>query len=340
MIIKSAFTPAWWLTNAHAQTCFATLTRRGVPPIDTMERLELPDGDFIDLAWARNGLDDNTPLVVFLHGLGGSVHSTYVAGQMQAYNANGWRCVLMHFRGASHEPNRLPRAYHSGDTGDLGFLLDVLTQREPHTKKAAVGISLGGNVLLKWLGENASQCMVHTAAAVSVPFQLRTVADRVNQGFSRFYQSYLLGRMRRIFKHKMERYSDVLNMSEQELDSLKCFWTFDERVTAPVHGFPHVHAYYRAASSRQYLANITTPTLIIHALDDPFMTPEALPTEKELSSSITLELAHKGGHVGFIAGSVPGKAQYWLDHRIPEFLQSYLGINCRLSCSAISSDCS
>ena len=324
MITQSSFTPAWWLTNMHAQTCYGTLTRRETTPVDKMERLELPDGDFIDIAWAINGLNDETPLVIFLHGLGGNIHSSYVAGQMRAYNRHGWRSVLMHFRGASQEPNRLPRTYHSGETGDLAFFLNELKRREPNTKKAVVGISLGGNVLLKWLGENGAQSIVHTAAAISVPFQLRVVADRVNQGFSRFYQAYLLGRLRHMFKRKMQQYASTLPMTEEQLASLKCFWTFDERITAPMHGFPHVHAYYRAASSRQYFANITIPTLIIHALDDPFMTPAILPTEQELSPSTTLELARKGGHVGFISGRMPGKPTYWLDQRIPEFLKDYL----------------
>ena len=120
MIVESAFKPAWWLTNTHAQTVYSTLTRRVKAPIDKRERLELPDGDFIDLAWANNGLPADSPLVVFLHGLGGGVSSTYVAGQLRAYNRAGWRGVLMHFRGASLEANRLPRAYHSGDTHDWG----------------------------------------------------------------------------------------------------------------------------------------------------------------------------------------------------------------------------
>ena len=323
MITGSAFKPAWWLKNKHAQTMYATLTRRIKAPIDKQERFELPDGDFIDLAWAINGLSEDTPLVIFLHGLGGGVDSTYVAGQLRAYNKSGWRAVLMHFRGASKEPNRLPRAYHSGDTADLDCLLQALAEREPHTKKALVGVSMGGNVLLKWLGEHAQQSFVDVAVAVSVPFQLRLVADRVNQGFSRVYQSYLLRRLRAIFDKKLERFAKELPWSAVELNAARCFWTFDETITAPLYGFAHVHAYYRAASSRQYLNQITTPTLLIHALDDPFMTPEVLPLLEELSPYVTLELSPHGGHVGFIAGNVPGMPVYWLDKRVPDFLKGY-----------------
>lgn len=300
---------------------YATLTRRIKAPIDKIERFELPDGDFIDLAWAINGLSEDTPLVIFLHGLGGNVNSTYVAGQLNAFNRQGYRGVLMHFRGASKEPNRLPRAYHSGDTGDLNDLLQALALREPHTKKALVGVSLGGNVLLKWLGENSSQSIVCAAVAISVPYQLRLVADRVNQGMSRIYQRYLLKRLRAVFLRKLARYPDSLPWTAASLEAARCFWTFDESITAPLYGFSHVHAYYRQSSSRQYLKHITIPTLLIHALDDPFMTPDVLPLDSELSKHVTLELSNTGGHVGFITGIVPGKPLYWLDKRVPEFLQ-------------------
>lgn len=324
MIKKSLFKPAWWLSNTHAQTLYPTLTRRLKSPIDSRERFELPDGDFIDLAWAVNGLPSDSPLIIFLHGLGGDADSTYVAGQLNAFNRHGWRAVLMHFRGASHESNRLPRAYHSGDTGDVDCLLRALALREPQTKKGMVGVSLGGNVLLKWLGEQGSQSLIHAAVAVSVPFQLRLVADRINQGFSRCYQAYLLHRLRRVFRRKLDKHPEGLPPSVANMDALRCFWTFDEHITAPLHGYPHVHAYYREASSRQYLANIKTPTLIIHALDDPFMTPDIIPTLGEMSKDITLELSPKGGHVGFITGRIPGYPVYWLDERTPLFFEDFL----------------
>ncbi len=320
MIINSNFKPAWWLTSSHGQTVYPTLARYISAPVDLVERLELPDGDFIDLAWAINGLDSQAPLVILLHGLGGSVESTYAGGFMQAFNRCGWRAVLMHFRGASPEPNRLPRAYHSGDTGDVDYFLKLLAQREPNTKKAVVGVSLGGNVLLKWLGEQGSQTVVNAAVAVSVPFELRLVADRIGRGFSRIYQAYLLRRMKRVFERKKTLFDDDMPQAFKDMDKWQCFWTFDEYVTAPLNGFPHVHDYYREASSRPYIAKIATPTLIIHALDDPFMTPEVVPSEEELSKEVTLELSAKGGHVGFIMGNLPGKPVYWLEQRIPDYL--------------------
>lgn len=324
MIIDCAFKPAWWLSNRHAQTIFPTLMRRLIAPIDQVERIELPDGDFVELAWAINGLDADAPLVILIHGLGGGIHSPYVAGQLQAFNRQGWRAALLCLRGASEEPNRLPRAYHSGDTNDLHVVLETLAKREPETKKAIVGVSLGGNVLLKWLGEQSEQDWMHAAVAVSVPFVLSVVADRIHQGLSRGYQIYLLRRMRQLFQRKSRISGQLSKEILQELNHVSCFWTFDDRITAPLHGFPNVHAYYRESSSRQFLSRISTPTLIIHALDDPFMSPEIVPTADELSESICLELSQKGGHVGFITGDIPGKPIYWLDQRIPEYLQSYL----------------
>lgn len=327
MIIESNFKPAWWLTNPHAQTIYPTMMHRQQAPINHSERINLPDGDFIDLAWATNGLDANTPLVILLHGLGGSVNSVYVSSLLRALNQTGVRGVLMHFRGASEEPNRLPRAYHSGDTADFDFLINKLNREEPHTRKAAIGISLGGNVLLKWLGETGSQSLIHAAVAVSVPFQLNIVADRINQGFSRIYQYYLLQSLRNFFTRKLSQENFQLPYPHRSLASLKCFWTFDEYVTAPLHGFENVHTYYREASSKQYLHRITTPTLILHASDDPFMTPEILPKANELSESTILELSSHGGHVGFITGNIPGKPEYWLEKRIPQYLLHHLDLS-------------
>ncbi|OGV48892.1 MAG: alpha/beta hydrolase [Legionellales bacterium RIFCSPHIGHO2_12_FULL_42_9] len=324
MITASQFEPAWWLTNGHAQTMYRTLTNRLQAPIDRYERLELPDGDFIDLAWAVNGLSASAPLVVLLHGLGGGVSSPYVAGLLLAFNQAGYRGVLMHLRGASDEPNRKPRAYHSGDTADFSHLLEVLDKREPSTQKAAVGISLGGNILLKWLGQTGSQSLIQTAVAVSVPFQLHSVAKRINQGFSRLYQASLLRGLRDVFLKKLEIVNTQFPLSAEAILSLKTLREFDQLLTAPLHGFPSVDEYYQQSSSKQYLGEITTPTLIIHSLDDPFMYPESVPTTKEISADVTLELSQRGGHVGFIGGKMLGQPSYWLEERIPVFFRDYL----------------
>ncbi|MCW8408177.1 hydrolase [Legionella sp. PATHC035] len=319
MIIHSEFKPAWWLTNAHGQTLYRTLTHRMNAFVDSYERLELPDGDFIDLAWKVNGLNEDAPLIILLHGLGGNENSAYVSTLFNAFNQSGYRAVLMNFRGASGEPNRLPRFYHGGDTADLAFLLQVIKRREPTTKKGVVGISLGGNVLLKWLGETGAQSLIDVAVAVSVPFQSQNVVERINKGFSRVYQNHLLKKLRRVFLQKLDVVNDQLPLSQQKLYSIKTLYEFDEQITAPLHGFASASDYYLKSSSRQYLSQIKTPTLIIHALDDPFMTSDILPTSKELSSDILLELSQHGGHVGFIGE----RGQHWLEQRIPNFLMDY-----------------
>ncbi len=317
MIVESAFKPAWWLANPHAQTMYATLLRKISLPYMRFERLELSDGDFIDLAWIDGGLSVEAPLVILLHGLGGNYRSQYIQAQIVRYKRMGWRAVVVHLRGASDEPNRMLRAYHLGDTADFNFFLHRLHEREPHTRKMGVGFSLGGSVLLKWLGEHSTQQILSAAVAVSVPFQPGLGADRLNQGFSRIYQNYLLKRLHQHFLRKMQDKPDAQFL--QTLQTCRCFWTFDDRITAPLNGFENVHEYYRVASAKAYLCKIATPTLIIHALDDPFMTPEAVPNPEELAPSVTLELSQQGGHVGFVGSTKWGRPKYWLDDRITEF---------------------
>ncbi len=321
MIIQSQFKPAWWLRNAHAQTIFSTLYRPVALSIDKLEKLSLPDGDFVELAWSCGGLPADAPLIIILHGLGGGVRSSYVPRFMRAFNQQGWRAVLMHFRGAGSEQNKLPRAYHSGDTADFNFFLNQLGTIEPHTLKAAVGVSLGGNVLLKCLGEGPHASKLNTAVAVSVPFLLNNAADRMNQGFSRIYQRHMLGELKEYFAQKAKYFENPPEAFKKAAEGT-CFWTFDHWVTAPLHGFSSANEYYRKCSSRQFLRTIKTPTLIIHSEDDPFMTKEVLPTQDELAESVTLELSSKGGHVGFISSSVFGYPIYWLEQRISEYIAS------------------
>ncbi|HSD96555.1 MAG TPA: hydrolase [Sulfuricaulis sp.] len=317
--MDGCFKAAWWCRGPHGQTLWARLARR--PPHVALwrERLELPDGDFIDLDWTEKG---SGPIVIVLHGLEGSSDSPYARGLLRAIERRGWRGVVMHFRGCSGEPNRLARSYHSGDTGDLTFLVTTLRRREPRAPLAAVGFSLGGNVLLKWLGKAGGVTPLHAAVAVSVPFVLHGAADRLQQGFSRLYQWQLLRSLRHTVEAK-QRHME-LPLKIRDLSALKNFRDFDENVTAPLHGFDSADHYYTVSSSRQYLGEITVPTLLLHARDDPFMTASAIPRPDELSESVTLELSPHGGHVGFVAGIWPWRPRYWLDERIPAYLARYL----------------
>ncbi len=321
-IAPRPFVPAWWCRGPHMQTLWPYLFRR-TPRVELRrERLELPDGDFLDLDWTENS---HGPIVIVLHGLEGSSDSKYVRGLLKAVHDRGWRGVVMHFRGCSGEPNRLPRGYHSGETGDLAHVVDLLRRREPATPLFVVGFSLGGNVLLKWLGEPGKQAPINTAVAVSVPFLLAESAKRLNQGFSRVYQWGLMRSMRDSIAEKRKRMKLPLRI--EDLPALKTFRDFDEHVTAPLHGFAGADDYYARSSSRQYLKGIQVPTLIIQSRDDPFMTDVVLPQDRELSSAIELELCNNGGHVGFVSGAHPWCHDYWLEERILEHTKHNLGPN-------------
>lgn len=317
---QSQFKPAWWLPGPHLQTLWPALFRGQVKNIPLEEeRLELPDGDFLDLVWV--GKNKQGPLILLLHGLEGSIQSSYAQGMLQAIDKNQWRGVLMHFRGCSGVPNRLTRSYHSGETNDLSMLMKVLRKREPNTPIAAVGYSLGGNVLLKWLGETAENNPLTAAVAVSVPFELHKSANRIRQGFSWLYQKYFLrclsARLSRKFRET------PVSFPIPPLSELKSMWEFDDKITAPLHGFQNVHDYYSQSSSRQYLKRIRVPTLLLHAKDDPFMTPDVIPHVDELSRWVKLEVTEKGGHVGFVSGASPWRVNYWLEERIPEFFREF-----------------
>ena len=314
-----SFEPAWWCSGRHAQTLWSPLFRMRPRIHPLRERLELPDGDFIDLDWSASG---RAPVVIILHGLEGNSQSPYARGMFTALQKRGMRPLVMHFRGCSGEPNRLARGYHSGDTGDLAFLVRTLRDREPRTPLAAVGYSLGGNVLLKWLGETGAAAGLYAAAAVSIPFVLEDSAQQLNRGFSRLYRRHLLSSLRRSLRRKFRGKIPPFNAAAAA--AAHTFHEFDDAVTAPLHGFTDAEHYYSASSSRPYLRHIAVPTLIVHAADDPFLSRESIPPAHELSPHVTLEVPARGGHVGFIAGRWPGRPRFWLEEHIPEFLAQQL----------------
>jgi predicted alpha/beta-fold hydrolase len=280
-----------------------------------MERITLDDGDFVDLAWL--GRDIDLPQVLLLHGLEGSVDSPYVKGLMQRLHLTGFVVCFMHFRGCSGVLNDRNRSYHSGDTGDFQQVINHMQQQGQREVYAVIGFSLGGNVLLKWLGEQAENAPIQRAVAVSVPFVLRDAAERMNRGFSRLYQHHLLSRLHKKYQEKFSRQPSPLKVNVTQLTT---FFRFDDQVTAPLHGFNDVDDYYRRASSRQYIPEIKVPTLLIHASDDPFMFPTTAPEAHELPAVVTLELSVGGGHVGFVTGRWPWQARYWVDERIVSWL--------------------
>lgn len=325
MLIKSTFKPAWWLHNAHLQTLYPALLRHPPSPSIKRERLITTDNDFIDIDFCGTG---QQPLVILLHGLTGSAQSKYIKGLQVALLKQGMRSAALNFRGCSGEYNHSSRCYHSGETGDIDFLYRTLRKREPATAMAAVGFSLGGNVLLKWLGEQGNNVELFAATAVSVPLVLSACANKLDNGFSKVYRASLLRELKDYVRLKQQHLESLGNSVEAEilrqigdLDDISSFWQYDDRVVAKLYNFANVDDYYQRSSSRQFLQTIAVPTLIIQAQDDPFMTPEVFPELAELSSTVSLEITPAGGHVGFITGNNPLQPHYWLEQRIPDFLQ-------------------
>ena len=314
-IVDSAFRPDPWLRGGHAQTIVAAMFRRA-PRIDwRWERLELPDGDFVDLAWhGPTPQEERGPLLLLLHGLAGGADSPYIRDQAAASVLGGVPVVLLCFRGCSGEPNRLPRGYHSGETQDLRHVVRVLQARHPESMIHAVGFSLGGNVLLKYLGEQGAETPLRRAVAVSVPLELGPCAAHLSAGFARVYRQHLLRKLRAGVREKAPILADHVDV--EAVLAAKDFEAFDDRLTAPLHGFSSAQDYYARCSSRPFLRHVVRPTLIVQAVDDPFMPASVIPSAAELSDSVTLERSARGGHVGFLG---PGRSP-WLPRRVQRWL--------------------
>ena len=281
------------------------------------QEFTLSDGDFVEVVWNKEKPKDNQPIVVLFHGLAGSVNSPYIVGLMNALHEKGYACVLMHFRGCGKKENLKPRAYHSGDTADAKAWIEHLHKTYPNNPLNAVGFSIGGNMLLKLLGECQEQTPLRSAVSVSAPMRLDICADTIEKGFAKVYQEYLLKPLKKslLAKYKKFNMQELLGIDEQRVKEIKTVREFDECYTAPMHGFTSSEEYYARCSAKQFLKDIRTPTLIIHALDDPFMTPEILPQSDEVSEFVTLDVSPCGGHVGFVGGGLFG-VEYWWEERV------------------------
>jgi predicted alpha/beta-fold hydrolase len=286
------------------------------------ERWETPDGDFLDLHRV-DPASAGAPRLLILHGLEGSHRSHYVAGLMGEARRRGWGAAVVVWRSCGAEPNRARRFYHSGETGDLDFVVRRLTREARGRPLVLAGVSLGGNVLLKWLGERGRDLPdeVRAAAAVSVPFDLARGARHIQRGFSRVYEAHFLRSLRRKALAKHERFPDLFRA--ERLAAARTLWDFDDCVTAPVHGFRGAEEYYARSSSIAFLARVRLPTLLLSAADDPFLPPEVLDEVRVLAAdnpALHVEFVAKGGHVGFIAGAVPWRPVYWGEERVVEWL--------------------
>lgn len=314
------FETAWLFRNPHFQTIWPALFRSPPKPRYSRERIELSDGDFIDIDWSDECKSD-TPVAILFHGLEGSSDSPYIRGLVNVLSKQGWRCAAVNFRGCSGELNRLQRSYHSGATDDLGEIITLLSERYPDSALHAIGFSLGGNVLLKWCAETGGQNPLNAAIAISVPYQLAVASSTLDSKhfFSRLYRWRLLSSLKSKVIQKIQL--GIIEYDIADIKHIQSFYDFDDRFTAPLHGYKDADDYYRRASSYPYLDKIQIPTLLLHAADDPFMNSSVIPEQTERTSSVKLELSANGGHVGFYQPTF-NKSSYWLETRIPGFLKS------------------
>ena len=311
----SSFQPPWWLRNAHDQTIWPSLVRK-IPGLRWQrERLELDDGDFLDLDWSRAG---SRRLVVVTHGLEGNSRRAYVAGMARAANRRGWDALAWNFRGCSGEPNRLCRSYHSGATEDLAAVVARATRDGAYDRVAVVGFSLGGNLTLKYLGElGDSPGVVCGGAGLSVPCDLRAAAMKMAGPACGFYMRRFLQDMGGKMREKALQFPGRVDLSP--LDGMTTFRQFDDAFTGPMHGFKDAEDYWAKCSAKRFLPRIRVPTLVLNALDDPFLAPECFPfAEAAANDHVTLDVPSLGGHVGFVSAG----ADYWSERRTIEFLSA------------------
>jgi uncharacterized protein len=316
------YRPAWWLPGGHLQTLWGKFARARPPLATSREVLTTPDDDRVEVHHLDGRAD--APRVLMLHGLEGSADSHYVGGFLSQAARRGWPATLLVFRGCGSAPNAARRFYHSGETSDRSFVFDTLSRRWPSSQWLLAGVSLGGNVLLKWLGERGDQ-VARGAAAVSVPYDLEIGARTISRGVARIYDRSFLGSLRRKALAKLVRYPDLFDASR--LERARNVYEFDDAVTAPVHGFADARDYYTRSSSRRFLASIRVPTLLLSAADDPFL-PAAVLDEVRTGASdnrcLTFEFTEAGGHVGFVGGRWPWRPSYFAEERVFAFFDEVM----------------
>jgi len=315
-----AFVPAWWCRGANAQTIWAALLP-GAPRLPVVrERWDTPDGDFLDMDRLAGAPDQ--PIIVILHGLEGGAGSPHVLGLLRAAHQRQWAALAVNFRSCSGEINRLRRSYHGGDTGDLAWIVDRLATEDSSRPIAGIGMSLGANVLLKYLGErgDAVPRPLGAAVAISTPFDLAVCARAFEHGFwPRVYMKRIVKSLTLKTLEKLRRFPDLVD--RERLSRVRTIAEFDELVTAPVHGFPSADAYWRASSCAQFLPGIRRPTLLISAQDDPVVPSSVLPIDAIAKNTILQSrFPASGGHVGFIDGPWPWRPERWAEHQALAFL--------------------
>jgi len=309
----------WWLPGGHLQTLYGPLIGRSKPRWKR-ERWDTPDGDFIDVD--RLAGPGDSPLVVLFHGLEGGSSSHYARAFARELGQQGWRGAVAHFRGCSGEPNRLPRAYHSGDADEIGWILRRLYGEASGAPLFAMGVSLGGNALLKWLGEDVrARDVLNAATAVSAPVDLMAAGDALGRGFNLVYTRAFLATMKKKGEFKLERFPGLFD--GEAMRRARTLREFDDVVTAPLHGFRDTDDYWTRASAKPLLGRIAVPTLLVNARNDPFLPATALPRPDEVSSHVHCDFPGEGGHAAFVSGPFPGNLE-WLPRRVTAFFGDVL----------------
>nr|WP_141271814.1 hydrolase [Vibrio comitans] len=322
--MMKTFSPFWAMKNPHLQTLMPRFIRKQPLFTPTWETLTTPDNDFIDLAWSDDWRCDsvaNKPIFILFHGLEGSFNSPYAHGLMHSFAEKGWLSVMMHFRGCSGKPNKQARAYHSGETEDARFFLEHLNCRFPNNPKVAVGISLGGNMLVNYLARYADQPLIDEATIICAPLDLAACSRRIEQGFSRLYHHYLLDSLKQTALQKIHLLEEALEIDVDTVKNMRFLHQFDNAITAPLHGYANANDYYTRCSGLPKLNSVTVPINVIHAKDDPFMTDDVVPKFK-LNQNINYHLIANGGHVGFIGGSF-NNPYFWLEVAVPSFYDKF-----------------
>jgi predicted alpha/beta-fold hydrolase len=340
-IIDLLYQAPRWLPSAHAQTIVPALFARRPMVQYKRERWTTPDGDFIDLDWLDSAVDTvrppaKAPLFVLFHGLEGSSDSHYARVLMAEAKARGWHGVVPHFRSCSGSMNLLPRFYHLADSAEVDWVLRRL-KAQHNGPIVAAGVSLGGNVLLRWLCEQEQDAtaILDAAAAISAPLDVHAGGHAISQGFGMVYTRSFLKTLKRKALAKLDQYPGLFD--RDAMLAARTMHAFDNAVTAPLHGFRDTDDYWTRATTRPFLPQIAAPTLILNARNDPFLPGRVLPSATEVSATVTLDQPMHGGHVGFMTGPFPGRID-WLSQRVFGYLQTHAKQAAPASASAPTTD--
>ena len=325
------FTPAWWLRGPNLQTLWGKFLRRTEQIETRVERLSTPDGDFLDLHQLEGR--PGAPLLVLLHGLEGSIRSHYINGLLAEASRRQWHAAVLVFRSCGSELNLTRRFYHSGETTDLAFALEHLAASFKDTPIVLAGVSLGGNVLLKYLGEQGDRISprIRAAVAVSVPYDLGRAADHIDRGFAKVYQRSFINSLKAKSLAKLDAFPGLA--LRNDIQAIRTIRDFDNMITAPIHGFENADDYYGRSSSLGWIDRVHVPTLLLSAVDDPFLPPQVLEQVRSVAKEnpfLQVEFSETGGHVGFVGGKNPFRPDYYMERRVGDFLAHQLTPQSRL----------